>query len=99
MKNLIWYLIAGTRGGETRGKIIELLRKNPCNANKIKEMLKLDYKTIRHHLDVLEKNNIITQVNKGNYGAVYFLSEMMNADIAVFDSIWERFGKDSGKSK
>lgn len=27
MKNLLWYLIAGTKGGETRGKIIELLEK------------------------------------------------------------------------
>lgn len=93
MKNLLWYLIAGTKGGETRGRIIELLRKTPCNAHKIKEMLKLDYKTIRHHLNVLEKNNIITTVNKGNYGAVYFLSEIMKADIAVFDAIWVRFGK------
>ena len=48
----------------------------------------MDYKTIRHHLEVLEKNNIITAVNKGNYGAAYFLSEMMKADIAIFDSIW-----------
>ncbi|MEK6943268.1 MAG: winged helix-turn-helix domain-containing protein [Nanoarchaeota archaeon] len=93
MKNLLWYLIAGTKGGETRGRIIELLRKTPCNAHKIKEILNMDYKTIRHHLEVLEKNNIITAVNKGNYGAAYFLSEMMKADIAIFDSIWVRFGK------
>ena len=93
MKNLLWYLIAGTKGGETRGRIIELLRKNPCNANKITEMLKLDYKTIRHHLEVLEKNNIITAVNKGNYGAVYFLSELMNANYKLFEEIWVQFGK------
>ena len=93
MKNLLWYLIAGTRGGETRGRIIELLNANPCNANKIAEMLKLDYKTIRHHLGVLEKNNVITAVNKGNYGAVYFLSEIMKSDLSAFNEIWARFGK------
>ena len=93
MKNLMWYLIAGTKGGETRGRIIELLMKNPCNANKIAEMLNLDYKTVRHHLEVLEKNNVITAVNKGNYGAVYFLSEIMQANIKLFSEIWERFGK------
>ena len=93
MKNLLWYLIAGTKGGETRGKIIELLNKNPSNANKIAEILKLDYKTVRHHLEVLEKNNIITAVNKGNYGAVYFLSEIMKSNLQIFNEIWARFGK------
>ena len=93
MKNLLWYLIAGTKGGETRGRIIDLISKNPSNANKIAEMLKLDYKTIRHHLQVLEKNDIITAVNKGNYGAVYFLSEIMKTNLPVFSEIWAKFGK------
>ena len=93
MKNLLWYLIAGTKGGETRGKLIELLNKNPSNANKIAEILNLDYKTVRHHLEVLEKNNIITAVNKGNYGAVYFLSEIMKSNLQTFNEIWARFGK------
>ena len=72
---------------------MDLLRKKPSNANKIAEILKLDYKTIRHHLEVLEKNNIITAINKGNYGAVYFLSELMNLNIKIFDEIWAQFGK------
>lgn len=93
MKNLLWYLIAGTKGGETRGKIIELINKNPSNANKMSESLNLDYKTVRHHLQVLEKNNIIAAVNKGNYGAVYFLSELMKQNMEVFGEIWGRFGK------
>lgn len=93
MKNLLWYLIAGTKGGETRGRIIDLIKKKPSNANKIAEILKLDYKTIRHHLEVLEKNNVITAVNKGNYGAVYFLSEMMKSNLKIFEEIWGQFGK------
>ena len=93
MKNLLWYLIAGTKGGATRGRIISLLSDNPSNANKIAEILKLDYKTIRHHLKVLEKNNVIVAVNKGNYGAVYFLSEFMESNIKIFDAIWAQFGK------
>ena len=87
MKNLLWYLVAGTKGGETRGRIIELLDKTPSNANRLAEILNLDYKTVRHHIRVLEKNNIITAINKGNYGAVYFLSEIMNANIGIFDEI------------
>ncbi|MBI1936337.1 winged helix-turn-helix transcriptional regulator [Candidatus Woesearchaeota archaeon] len=93
MKNLLWYLVAGTKGGETRGRMIDLLNKNPSNANKIAEILKLDYKTVRHHLEVLEKNGIITAVNKGNYGAVYFISELMKTELNTFNEIWARFGK------
>ncbi|MBI3026766.1 winged helix-turn-helix transcriptional regulator [Candidatus Woesearchaeota archaeon] len=93
MKNLLWYLVAGTRGGETRGKIIDLLRKKPSNSNKIAEILKFDYKTVKHHIKVLEKNNIITAINKGKYGAVYFLSEFMEQNIKTFDEIWVQFGK------
>ena len=93
MKNLLWYLIAGTKGGETRGRIIELLGKKPSNANKIAEILKLDYKTVRHHIEILEKNNIVTAINKGEYGAVYFISEIMKANIEIFDEIWVQFGK------
>ena len=93
MKNLLWYLIAGTKGGKTRGRIIELLRRKPNNAHMIAKILKLDYKTIRHHLEVLEKNNIITAVNKGNYGAVYFLSEIMKSNLETFNEIWVKFGK------
>lgn len=93
MKNLLWYLIAGTRGGETRGRMIMLLEKSPSNANKISEVMKLDYKTVRHHLKVLEKNGIITAINKDSYGAAYFLSEPMKGNMAVFGEIWERFGK------
>ena len=93
MKNLLWYLVAGTKGGETRGKIIDLLMKNPSNANKIAEVLKLDYKTIRHHLEVLEKNSVITSINKGKYGAVYFLSAFMEQNTSLFNGIWAQFGK------
>ncbi|MBS3114097.1 winged helix-turn-helix transcriptional regulator [Candidatus Woesearchaeota archaeon] len=93
MKNLLWYLIAGTKGGETRGRIIELIKNKPSNANKIAEILKLDYKTVRHHLEVLEKNNVIIAINKGKYGAVYFLSELMEPNMQVFGQIWAQFGK------
>ena len=93
MKNLLWYLVAGTKGGETRGRIIDLLNKKPSNANKIAEILELDYKTVRHHLEVLEKNNIIIAVNKGKYGAVYFISNSMEQLWNDFQSIWNRFGK------
>ena len=88
MKQLLWYLLAGTRGGETRCMIIAHLVKKPSNANQLTTALKLDYKTIRHHLDVLEKNRIIMPINKGGYGAVFFLTPEFEAVKGVFESIW-----------
>ncbi len=70
---LLRYLMTGTRGGSTRTQIVNHLTDRPYNANQLSEVLNLDYKTVRHHLDVLIKNGIITK-GKG-YPAVYFLSK------------------------
>jgi DNA-binding transcriptional ArsR family regulator len=93
MKQLLYYLIQGTRGGEMRGRIIEFLKKSPSNANKITESLKIDYKTTRHHLEILEKHRIIHAINKGNYGAVYFLTQEFEKEWKDFEEIWKQFGK------
>ena len=98
MKNLLWYMFAGTRGGVTRARIAELLRRSPANANRISRMLKLDYKTVRHHLGVLEKNRLIYAIEKKKYGAVYFLSEQMQSNISIFDGIWDKIGRNLGKN-
>jgi len=58
LKYLLGWLIAGTRGGPTRARIIEALKESPQNANQLATLLKMDYKTMRHHLDVFEKNKM-----------------------------------------
>ncbi len=65
LKYLLGWLIAGTRGGATRAKIIETLKETPQNANQLANLLGMDYRTIRHHLEVLEKNRIITSAGEG----------------------------------
>ena len=98
MKNILLYLISGTRGGETRGRIIALLKETPMNAHRIANFLGLDYKTVTHHLRVLEKNGLVEILKKGNYGAMYFLSHELEMNYDEFKTIWKKFGKDSGKS-
>ena len=77
---LLWFIFAGTRGGDNRIKILDLLIKNPLNINKISEELQLDYKTIQHHIHVLEKNNLITKIGD-KYGALYFISNYMKKNL------------------
>ena len=57
VKRLLWWLLSGSVGGSNRGRILEELFTQPINANELANVLDLDYKTVRHHLDVLEKNN------------------------------------------
>ena len=92
IKQLLWWMIAGSDGGFNRARIIHHLRDQPSNANQLAEILKLDYKTIRHHIDVLEKNNLITSMGQ-KYGKMYFLSPMLDENFDVFEEIWVKIGK------
>ena len=92
MKNILYWMLCGTRGGATRTRILELIKDNPENANKIAGMLKLDYKTVRHHLDMLLKHRLIINTGDG-YGAVYSLSEELQANIHVFYEICNKVKK------
>jgi DNA-binding transcriptional ArsR family regulator len=95
MKRLLWWLIAGTRGGVNRARMIHILHQRPYNAHKLKEKLALDYKTVRHHLKVLEENDIITSQG-GGYGTMYFLSSNMERHYAEFEAIWEQIRDEEG---
>jgi DNA-binding transcriptional ArsR family regulator len=92
LKYLLGWLIAGTRGGMSRAQIIKALHETPQNANQLANLLKMDYKTIRHHLGVLEKNRIVTSVGD-KYGATYFLSQTMEDNYALFEEILNKIWK------
>jgi len=88
------WLIVGTKGGVNRARIIRALKDRPSNANQLTVLLGLDYKTVRHHLKVLQDNKIITSAGD-RYGTVYFLSSYMEEDYEAFkdllDKMWDKF--------
>lgn len=92
-KRVLWYLIGSTRGGVNRAKIIGLINSQPANANQIASELKLDYKTVIHHLRVLSENGLIVTDNKDLYGATYFLTPLMEKNFESFREILARIGK------
>ena len=96
MDKLLWYVIAGTRGGINRARIIQLLKDRPYNANQIAEELNLDYKTVRHHLRVLEENQLITTEGNG-YGKVNFLSSILERNFDSFLQIWNQIKQTEAK--
>jgi DNA-binding transcriptional ArsR family regulator len=97
VEQLLWYLLAGTRGGYNRIRIIEALRNRPFNANQLSEMLELDYRTMRHHLDVLTKNFVLAKPSGDSYGSMYFLSGSMKTHMEVFDRVKATVVEDSGE--
>lgn len=92
IKHLLQWLIAGTRGGVNRALIIHAIREEPKNANQLSSILEVDYRTVRHHLEVLEKNKLITSMGD-RYGKMYFLSNELEENFVIFEDIWNRIGK------
>ncbi len=93
LRRVLWYVLAGTRGGLMRIRIIELIKDRPYNANQIKEALKVDYKTVQHHLKVLVENRILTTSEEKKYGSVYFLSPLVEKNVRIIDEIRTKLGK------
>lgn len=91
MRKVLWWLLGGTRGGKNRLRIIEHLASEPMNANQLAETLALDYKTVRHHLDLLAEHDVVTTVGEG-YGTMYFLSETMEQHMDVLDEVADAAG-------
>ena len=90
-KMILWSIIAGTRGGINRAKILNLIKNNPLNANKIATELNLDHKTVAHHVKILSKNELIIKAEK-NYGAEYQLTQIMTENQNVLEEIMEKIG-------
>lgn len=80
-------------------RIIKYLKDNPSNANYISTQLRLDYKTVRHHLKVLEQNSLIVASQKGAYGSSYFLSDYFQAQYSIVDEIWAKVNKSANGEK
>jgi DNA-binding transcriptional ArsR family regulator len=86
LKHLLGWLIAGTKGGTTRAEMIAVLKETPQNANQLANRLEKDYRTIRHHLEILGKHGIIVTAGD-RYGTTYFLSSQMEENYALFEEI------------
>ncbi|MGH9992048.1 MAG: ArsR/SmtB family transcription factor [Nitrososphaera sp.] len=85
-KRLLWFLFAGSRGGDNRIRIIDLLKDQPYNMNQLAQALGVDYKAVQHHIGVLEKNNMVTRAGE-KYGVLYFISNYLEANIEAFNEV------------
>lgn len=56
--------------------IVKALAERPMNANELARKLGLDYKTVRHHLEVLLEHGLVERLGD-SYGAVYTISGLL----------------------
>ena len=86
MEKALWYLLTATRGGENRARIIQHLSERPKNANRLADDMDVSYKTVRHHLDMLEEHGIV-EPGDNEYGKLYFLTDRFEQHRESFEGI------------
>ena len=70
-EQMFWWLIIGSKGGTMRAKILRSICHKPMNANQLSEVMKVNYRTAKFHLDVMQKNGLVKSIGP-KYGLVYF---------------------------
>ena len=75
----------GTRGGPNRIRILETLSQRPYNANQLAEILSMDYKTIRHHLEILLENSLVIMSKEKRYGELYHITDYARMNLQEFN--------------
>lgn len=81
-------VLTQSRGSLARISIMRNLAIEPMNARKLSVLMGLDYKTIRHHLRVLEERGVILSSRKDMYARIYFASENFRSSKFWIDSNW-----------
>lgn len=94
------YLLARTRGGRNRCRILKLLKEDgPLNANQIAGALQLHYTTVQHHLTRLVRDDVVAASPRGDsYGALFFLTYQMERNAEFLEEIMPALDRPDGKS-
>ena len=80
MNEIFTSVFTGMSGRYTRLRIICSITEIPMNTLELSKKLELDYKTIKHNIGVLEKNNLIVRQGEG-YGDMFFPSDLISMNL------------------
>ena len=97
-RNLLFFLFTSTRGGYTRLRIIIHLLEKPYNTHQLAQVLDLDYKAVRHHMKVLQKNNMVLKIGE-KYGAIFHLSNFLEINIGALGEAIDKLDRKMNQKK
>ncbi len=83
------WLIEASAGGKTRARILLALREKPMNPHMLARRLGLNYRTITHHLRILEKHGLVERLYQG-HGAPYALTSEVEENWDLVSEYIER---------
>lgn len=67
----LFNLVIGNKGGKTRMRILDAILIMPSNANQLAKTLKLDYKTVTYHMNIICKHKYATREKFEKYTRYY----------------------------
>ena len=98
MNELFTSVFTGMSGRYTRLRIICSITEIPMNTLELSKKLELDYKTIKHNIGVLEKNNLIIRQGAG-YGDMFFPSDLISMNLPTLYKVIRKVENKLDKSE
>lgn len=81
-------ILVGRDGGKTTIRIIDELLLRPFNKNKLANVLNLDYKTIKYHINILHEHKYVNNMKVGNT-KIYYPSDKLFKSLREYNIIKE----------
>ena len=82
----LYTMLIGKSGGKTRIRILDAILIMPSNANQLSKKLKLDYKTITYHLDIICNHQYATREKFGK-NTFYYPSDRLIKELDEYIQI------------
>jgi len=98
MNGIFSSVFTGMGGRYTRLRIICAITENPMNTLELSKKLELDYKTIKHSINVLEENSLITRKGEG-YGDMFFPSDKISNNLETLYAVIRKVETKMDKSE
>ncbi len=86
MKRAFMFSIAGTRGGPVRLAVLKIIAKKKMNINQVSIRMNMDYKTIQHHMRVLDKSGFVKKEMSKNE-SIYSVSDLIMSNKEIMKII------------
>jgi PAS domain S-box-containing protein len=87
LKQTLSHVLIGQKGGQKRVQIVQLIKDRPYNINQLAVIMKLNYRTVKHHIDALVKSGLIVSSKTSGYGEAFFISHQLEENYALFEDL------------